>query len=306
MPRLVLFAAAALLLVALGSTPELSGEALRRIITIDYSGGQVRSANLRFGPLYYSHPDPAGIRASVSNLAIYAQNAELRAPEGILIAQAAGQRQARFEGGVRVTRGRLTAQGPELIYSEATGLGVIKGAVEIVVAPRDEGEEPALISASEASFEVDTEVSTSRGEVRLASGRSTAAAEEVVFEEQRDLAKLTSSQQVRMVRVDEEGRELIITADEIRVLTADDRLLASGNVVLLSGDTRSRGDTIFFDDRASRALILGSPAEAVNEADGTRTTGAVLEQRTDLDAVRVYSAPIDFAAEDFALLSEQN
>jgi len=135
MPRLVLFAAAALLLVALGSTPELSGEALRRIITIDYSGGQVRSANLRFGPLYYSHPDPAGIRASVSNLAIYAQNAELRAPEGVLIARAAGQRQARFEGGVRVTRGRLTAQGPELIYSEATGLGVIKGAVEIVVAP---------------------------------------------------------------------------------------------------------------------------------------------------------------------------
>ncbi len=291
--------AAVWLLVALGSAPE------KRIITIDFSGGTQRSANLRFGPLYYHHPDPEGIRATVSNLAIYAQNAELRAPEGVLIAQAAGQRQARFEGGVRVTRGRLSAHGPELVYSEATGLGVISGAVEIVIAPRDEGQEPALISASEVSFEVDAEVSTSRGDVRLTSGRSAAAAEAVVFEERRDLAKLTSSQQVRIVRVDEEGRELIITADEVRVLTADDRLLASGDVVLVSGDTRSRGDTVFFDDNASRALILGSPAEAVNEADGTRTTGAVLEQRTDLDAVRVHSAPIDFAADDFALTGER-
>lgn len=300
MAKVALVAAATLLLVALAVAQEE-----RRIITIDYSGGTQRSVNLRYGPLQYSHPDPEGIVATVSNLTIYAQNAELRAPEGVLIAQAVGQRQASFVGGVRVTRGRLTARGPELVYSEATGLGVLFGAVEIVIAPRNEGDEPARITAAEVSFEVDTEVSVSRGGVKLRSGRSTAEADEVIYEEERDLARLTSAQQARIVRVDEAGDELIITADEIRVLTGEDRLLARGNVLLVSGNTRSSGDTVFFDDGASRALILGSPAVAVNEADGTRTSGAVLEQRTDLDAVRVYSDPIDFSVDDFALHSER-
>ena len=299
MRRLVTLTVAAMLALTLAQeVPE------RRIITIDSSGGTQRG-NLQYGPIHYSHPDPDGIKATVSSLAIFAQEAELAGPEGVLLSQAQGERDATFTGGVRVERGRLTAHGPDLAYSEASGIGLLNGPVEIVIAPRDEADEPVSIAADEASFDVDTDVSTSRGAVELISGRSTAGAEEAVYEEDRDLAKLVSEgAQVTMVRVDDDGEELVITADDVRVLTAEDRLLAQGNVTLVRGNTTSTGDTVFFDDEASRALILGSPAEAVNEVEGTRTSGGVLEQRTDIDAVRVYSDPIDFAESDFLLTAE--
>jgi lipopolysaccharide export system protein LptA len=276
----------------------------RRIITIDSSGG-TQSGNLQYGPIRYQHPEIDGIRATVSTLTIFAQEAELRAPEGVLLSRAQGEREATFLNGVRLERGRLTATGPSLHYSEATGIGLLEGPVEIAIAPRDEGEDPVAIRADTASFDVDSDVSESRGNVELTSGRSRAHAQETIYEEERDLAKLVSAgEQVRIVRVDEGGDELVIVADEVRVLTGEDKLLARGNVTLTSGNTISRGDTVFFDDEASRALILGSPAVAENDADGTRTTGAVLEHRTDIDAVRVYSAPLDFAEADFRLSSE--
>jgi lipopolysaccharide export system protein LptA len=276
----------------------------RRLITIDSSGG-TQSGNLQYGPIRYQHPDVDGIRATVSTLSIFAQEAELRAPEGMLLSRAQGKREATFLNGVRVERGRLTATGPNLHYSEATGLGHLEGPVEIAIAPRDEGDDPVAIRADEASFDVDSDVSESRGNVELTSGRSRAVAQEAIYEEERDLAKLVSAgEQVRIVRIDDNGDELVIVADEVRVLTGDDRLLARGSVTLTSGNTVSRGDTVFFDDEASRALILGSAAVAENEVDGTRITGAVLEHRTDIDAVRVYSAPLDFAEADFRLSSE--
>lgn len=302
MQRLLRLAGLALLALLLTVGAQ---ELERRIITIEAPGGS-STGNIRTGPIHFSHPDPEGVVATVSTLTIYAQNATLEAPEGRLMNEARGEREASFEGGVRVARGRLSATGPGLVYSEATGFGVLGGPASIVVTPRDEGEDEVTITADEATFDVDTETSTSRGNVNLVSGRSSAEAEAVVFEEERELARLwDEGGQVSLVRAGDDG-DLIITADEVRVLTADDRLLATGNVTLRSGDTVSSGDTVYFDDETSRAEILGSPAVSVNEADGVRVSGARLEHRTDLDVVQVLdeTAPANFDESDFAMLSE--
>lgn len=294
----------ALLLLAAAALVALAQEVQeKRIISIDSSGG-TQSGNLRFGPITYEHPDPEGIVATVSTLTIYSHRAELRGPEGeqVALTEARGRRTATFAGGVRVTRGRLEAKGPELAYSEANGLGTLTGGITIHVAPREEDDDPVDISASEAEFDVDTDVSVSRGEVELVSGNQRAAAETLVYEEDRDLGCLSSEgAQVRATRTEEDGDELTITADEICTLTNEDRLLARGNVILENGDVTSEGDTIFFDDPASRALVLGNPAVSRNAADGVVTRGAVLEQRTDLDAVRVYSDPVPFDEAAFEL-----
>ncbi len=283
-----------------------------RIINIDFSGGSQRSESLRFGPLVYTHPDPEGLVATVSNLTIYAQNAQLSAPEEVLIAQAEGQREAEFTGGVRVVRGRLTATGPDLVYSEATGLGVMPSETAIVVTPAEEGPEedrvPVNISANEVTFDVDTDTSISRGDVTLVNGNQSAQAQELTFEEGRDLARLSSqSEQVTARRESEDG-VLTITADVIRTNTANDTLLATGNVTIVDGDITSTGDTVYFNDEASRAEVIGSPARSVNEAQGVTLTGARLEQRTDLDVVRVLdeSVPAEFDPAQFSLTNEGN
>ena len=184
-PKFLLLAVFLVLALAFAQSEE-------RIITIDFSGGSQSAPDLRYGPFVYTHPEPEGIVATVSNLTIYAPNAELAAPEGVLIAEAEGQRTASFADGVRVERGRLEADGPGLIYSETTGLGVMSGPAAVVVAPTDEEDDPVNIGADEVTFDVDTDVSTSRGNVTLESGNQSAVAEELVFEEERNLAKLTS------------------------------------------------------------------------------------------------------------------
>ena len=281
--------------------------AAERIITITYSGGNRSAPDLRYGPYSYTHPDPLGIVATVSNLTIYAPEAELSAPEGVLIAEAEGERQASFEGGVQVERGRLTADGPQLTYSEATGLGVLTGNVNITVSAREEGNDPVQISAEQAEFDVDTDTSVSSGGVQLNNGNQSAESEELIFEEERNLAKLTSEGgQVVMRRVQDDGDELVITADVGRALTESDKLLAAGNVTVVDGDIVSTGDTVYYDDENSTAIVIGSPARSENRADGTVTTGGTLLQRTDIDAVRLYSDALDFEEADFLLTSEQN
>ncbi len=281
-----------------------------RIINIDFSGGSQRSESLRYGPLVYTHPDPEGLVATVSNLTIYAQNAQLSAPEEVLIAQAEGQREAEFTGGVRVERGRLTATGPDLVYSESTGLGVMPSNTDIVVTPAEEGPEedsaPVNISANEVTFDVDTDTSVSRGDVTLTNGNQSAQAQELTFEEGRDLARLSSEGEQVTARRESEDGVLTITADVIRTNTADDTLLATGNVTIVDGDITSTGDTVYFNDEASRAEVIGSPATSVNEAQGVTLTGARLEQRTDLDVVRVLdeTVPAEFDPAQFSLTNE--
>ena len=111
----------------------------QRIITITYDGGTRNSPDLRYGPYIYEHPKKDGLEAKVSNLEIFAQRGELRAPKGVLIAEAEGEREASFTGGVRVERGRLTATGSALTYSEQTGRGVMPQKTAIVVQPAKKG-----------------------------------------------------------------------------------------------------------------------------------------------------------------------
>ncbi len=280
----------------------------KRIITIDSSGGTQRG-NLRFGPIIYEHPDVDGIVSTVSNLTIFSQMAELQAPEGMLIAQAKGERTASFKDGVRVTRGRLEAKGPELGYSEKTGLGLLTGRADIVIEPNKEDEDPVFITTDEVEFDVDTDQSISRGNVDLENGNQSAIADELLFEEDRNLGRLRSEQeQVTITRRDDEGELLFITADEIRVLTDNKRLFARGNVTVVDGGITSTGHTVFFDDEASRAEIIGDPARSIDEEEGFELTGDRLEQRTDIDAVSIIDAsvPSDFDVETFRLRDEQD
>ncbi|ADI16049.1 LptA/OstA family protein [Truepera radiovictrix] len=261
-----------------------------RLITITYDGGTRSSPDLRYGPYLYEHPEPDGIVAQVSNLTIYTQRGELRAPEGVLIGEAEGQREASFDGGVRVERGRLTATGEALHYSEATGRGVMPERTEIIVTPETEEDDEVVIFTDEVTFDVDTDTSVSRGNVTLTSGNQGAEAEELIFEEGRDLAVLASAGgQVTVQRENDDGTFLTITADEVRVLTAEDTLLGVGNVTIVDGDTTTTGDLVFYDDAASRAEVIGNPAVSVDEAFGSRVTGGRLEQRTDINAVRQLS-----------------
>ena len=278
-----------------------------RIIRIEFADGTT-SGNIRFGPITYEHPDPQGITATVSNLTILSQHAILAVPQEdqdeVFLSDAEGSREATFTGGVLVTRGRLEASGPGLAYSEATGLGVLEGPADIFIAAGAEDEEEVNITAGEVEFDVDTDMSTSRGEVLLVSGNQTASAALLVYAEERSLGVLTAEgEQVRIVRLDEDGGELVITADEVRVLTDDEMLWARGNVTVLDGDITSTGDEVFFDDEASRAEVLGSPAKSNDAGAGVELTGDRLEHRTDLGVVSIIDAsqPSEFAVNMFAL-----
>lgn len=281
----------------------------RRIIVIETDGGTV-SGNIRFGPIRYEHPDPEGVRATVSNLLIFAQNATLAVPEELgemLLADAQGQREAAFEGGIRVERGRLEAVGPELTYSEATGLGVLDGGAAIVIAPSAEGDDPTDVSAETVEFDVDTDRSVSRGGVLLVSGNQTARADELTFAEDQDLGRLvnlTTEGQPSITRLDDDGDELLITADEIRVLTEEKRLYAIGNVTVVDGTITSRGDTVFFDDEMDIAEVIGSPAVSVDEANGFRLEADRIQQDIAFDVVEAIDAsvPSEFSATPFEFL----
>jgi lipopolysaccharide export system protein LptA len=311
-PHLIAMALVAAALIVLGTfgaaqADEAASDASleRRLITIDSSGGTQRG-NLRFGPIVYEHPEPDGIVATVSTLTIRAPRAELRAPDEVLLSQAQGEREADFDGGVVVTRGRLSATGDRLAYSEATGLGVLSGNVAVVIAPADEGEDEVTISAEQVTFDVDTDVSISEGRVLLVNGDQTAEAERLRFEEERDLGQLTSIEGRALVtRAGDEG-PLTIEADEIRVLTDLKALYAVGDVVVVDGPITSRGEVVFYDDEEEVAEVLGSPAVAVDEAAGIRLETDRIRQDVRFRFVEAIDAtlPTSYTAEQFALTGE--
>jgi lipopolysaccharide transport protein LptA len=287
--------------------PALDAEALeRRIITIDYSGGTARG-NLRFGPITYEHPDPTGIVATVATLTIEAGRAVLAGPADTLISQAEGQRDANFEGGVTVRRGRLVAVGDRLVYSEATGLGVLDGSAVVRIAPAREGEDEVVITATSVTFDVDTDISISEGDVRLVNGDQTATADRLVFEEARDLGQFTSSgARAEVTRAGEDG-DLRIVADEIRVLTEFSALYARGDVTVEDGPVTSRGDVVFYDDDEQIAEVIGSPATAVDTSAGVNLSTDRIRQDVRFRFVEAIDAslPTTYTAEQFALSSER-
>lgn len=277
-----------------------------RIIRIHSEGASV-SGNLRYGPHVYEHPEPDGIVATVSNLTIYSSRARLQVPEeeqgDTLLAEAEGRREAYFTGGVRVQRGRLTASGPELNYSESTGLGTLTGGARVDIAPEEEDDDPVEVDADEVEFDVDTDRSISRGDVSLVSGNQRAQADRLLYEEERDLGCLygEDGNQITLVRTDEDEGELTITADMTCVLTEDERLYAVGNVTVVDDSITSSGEEVFFDDTQSLAEIIGSPARSVDTANGIELESDRIRQDVQYDYFEAIDAsvPSDFERADF-------
>lgn len=63
------------------------------------------------------------MRGRVKDLTILAPKATLIAPKGKTMQEAEGEREARFEGGVVVRRGRVEARGPPSSTGKAPGKG---------------------------------------------------------------------------------------------------------------------------------------------------------------------------------------
>lgn len=313
--RAALAAAATVALLAAGAWAQDGGAdpapaedaSERRVITIDSSGG-TQSGNLRFGPIRYEHPDPLGIVATVSTLTIRGPAAELSAPPDTLLSRAKGERTARFEGGVEVQRGRLDATGPELVYQESTGLGVLTGGVDVAIAPDDPDGDPTRIDAASAEFDVDTDRSVSRGEVVLVSGDQRAEADRLDYAEDLDLGVLTCQGGLcTIVRADEDG-DLVITAEEIRVLTQDERLWARGSVTVVDGDLVTTGDEVVYDDAEQLAEVTGSPARSVDEAAGVTLESDRILQDVQFDFVEAIDASqaSDIDLDDFRFPEERS
>jgi lipopolysaccharide export system protein LptA len=279
------------------------GAAGSRIIKISYEDGR-RSGNLRNGPWVYESNRPDGIVGRVGELKILASKAVLEAPEGKSMQAAEGERTATFEGGVTVTRGRLTATGPRLVYSEATGLGVLEGPARMHQEPAKEGEDPVEVQAGRMSFDVDTDISTSAGEVVLSSGNQKGWADRVYYEEERGLAVFTMEKgTVKLVRQRKDG-ELVIHAPEVRSLTRSKKLIAVGGVKLVDGDITTTGEALFYDDETGEAIVVGRPARSVNEAEGFKTSGGTLLHNVNKHRVQVYRKPFTLPAEEFKKVDE--
>jgi len=301
-----------LVLLLLLSVIVLAQDSEKRIISIDSSGG-TQTGNLRYGPIVFEHPDPEGIKAVVSNLEIYANKAELRGPETegerLTLAKAKGQRIAIFPNGVRIIRSRLEASGPVLSYNEATGLGVLTGGVDIVVSPKDETSdaEPVFINANQVEFDVDTDISISKGEVSLVNGKQKAEADELEYEEDRTLGVLSCEEICTATRLDDDGTVVTITAKEIRVLTDSNLLYATGDVTVIDANLITSGDSVFFDDEKNVAEITGSPAVSVDSTEGVTVRGDRLLQDIEYDVVEVIDASVksEFSKDSFILTREQ-
>jgi lipopolysaccharide export system protein LptA len=254
---------------------------------INIKGGQV-SGNPRNGPLEFS----GDFTATVQNLKIKGNKASLSAPQGSTLSESEGKRVAAFDGGVVVTRGRLTAKGPSLEYKESTGLGVLAGPTNVVQKPEKAGDDDVIITAATSTFDVDTDVSTSEGSVKLVNGRQSGASDKIVFDEKANLACLTGSKNVSLVREPKkEGQnKLTIVSKESRVLTETNLLYAVGAVTLISGNNTTTGDTLYYDDEKEIAYVTGRPAKNVNKKDGTTISGSTIINNTKLSQVKLGNA----------------
>ncbi|HWG86035.1 MAG TPA: LptA/OstA family protein, partial [Deinococcales bacterium] len=244
------------------------------------------TGNPRSGPLELS----GNVRGTVQSLEITSPQGTLAAPEGATLAEATGKRIATFTGGVKVVRGRLNANGPTLSYNEASGLGVLNGPTKIVQKPAKEGDDEVNITAGKASFDVDTNVSTSTGDVKIVSGKQSGSAETVVFDEKLDLAVMKDNRTVSLLREPRKPGEnaLRINAKESRMLTGDKTLLATGGVTLVSGDTTTTGDELFYDDDTGIAVVVGRPAKSVSGKSGNSSgiTSGAIQQNTRNNQVK--------------------
>ena len=259
--------------------------------------------DLRNGPLTYTG---SPVNATVSTLKAQAQQVVVAAPAGTPFAQAEGKRTGTFDGIVVVSRGRLTARGGKLVYSEATGLGVLSGNPSATFVPeKDDSTDPVNISAGQMSLDVDTNLSTSTGGVKLVSGDQTGRAERLVFDEDRELAQLTGTPTLtRAAKANQ--KELVISGQEVRALTKAKTLYVRGGVKLVQGTTTTTGDAVYYDDKKNVAYVVGNAVSVDSKSKATLRAPAsgYLEQRTDLGRVSVKNSKFTIPTAQFKLRGE--
>ena len=262
--------------------------------------------DLRNGPYNYTGKAGAAVKATVGTVSIAAPQASMKAPAGTPMANAEGKRSADFTGGVTVLRGRLTARGAALNYSEATGQGVLTGTPSAVFTPEKKGDDPVNIAAANMSLDVDTNMSTSTGNVKLVSGVQTGRADKVVFDEGKELGLLTGNMSLSRAAT-AKAKELNVVGTEARILTKGKLLYVVGKVKLTQGTSTTTGDAVYYDDARNVAYVVGN-AVSVDSKTGTtvraRASGA-LEQRTDLGRVRAVDAGFTIPTAQFKLSGEK-
>lgn len=277
---------------------------VNRILKFDTSAQF--QGNLRNGPYNYTGKGGNPVKASVGTISLSAPSVIFRAPTSQSIAAAEGKRSADFSGGVTVLRGRLTAKGAALNYSEASGQGVLTGSPSAVFAPNKQGEDPVDISATSMSLDVDTNMSTSTGKVKLVNGVQTGNADKVVFDETRELGVLSGNMTLERAAT-AKAKALNIAGTEARVLTKGKLLYVTGKIKLTQGTSVTTGDAVYYDDAKNVAYVVGN-AVSTDSKNGTtvraRPNGA-LEQRTDLGRVRALDGGFAIPAAQFKLNGEK-
>ncbi|MXV21965.1 LptA/OstA family protein [Deinococcus xianganensis] len=288
-----------LALLALSAPVLAQTDAGKRLIIIE---GAPRG-DVRNGPLTFPI---SPVKARVGTLNIEASQAVLAAPKGTALIEAKGKRTADFTGNVKVTRGRLTATGNALAYSEATGQGVLNGSASATFTPDKNDGDTVTIKAAQMSLDVDNDRSTSTGGVTLSNGVQNGKADKLVFDEQRELALLTGSPSLtRAAKANQ--KELIITGQEVRALTKTKTLYVRGGVKLVQGTTTTTGDAVYYDDRKNVAYVVGNAVSVDSKSKVTVKAPAsgYLEQRTDLARVRALNSAYRIPTDQFKLTGEK-
>lgn len=288
-----------LALLALTAPVLAQTDAGKRLITIE---GAPRG-DVRNGPLTFTG-NP--VKAKVSTLNIEASQAVLAAPRGTALIEAKGKRTADFTGNVKVVRGRLTATGNALAYSEATGQGVLNGSASATFTPDKTDGDTVTIKAAQMSLDVDNDRSTSTGGVTLSNGTQSGKADKLVFDEQRELALLTGTPSLTRAAKGSQ-KELIITGQEVRALTKTKTLYVRGGVKLVQGTTTTTGDAVYYDDRKNVAYVVGNAVSVDSKSKVTVKAPAsgYLEQRTDLARVRALNSAYKIPTDQFKLTGEK-
>ncbi len=162
------------------------------------------------------------------------------------------------------------------------------------------------ISAGQMSLDVDNNVSTSTGSVRLTSGNQSGRAERLIFDEDKELAQLTGTPSLTRAAKGNQ-KELVMTGQEVRALTGNKTLYVRGGVRLVQGTLTTTGDSVYYDDKKNVAYVIGN---AVSVDSKTKVTvrapaSGALEQRTDLARVRALNTAYKIPAEQFKLRGEK-
>lgn len=288
------------LFTAVLATTVLAQTATKRIIEIQGSyttpGGNAKS-----GPYQYTG-NP--VKAKVSTLNIEASKVLMQAPKGVPMLQAQGKRTAEFTGDIKVTRGRLSATGEKLDYSEATGQGVLTGNPSATFVPKNDKDGPVKIKANQMSLDVDNNVSTSTGNVVLTNEEQTGKAEKLIFDEDKELAQLTGNP--TLTRAAKSNRkELVMSGDEVRALTKSKTLYVKGGVKIVQGKTVTTGDAVYYNDEKDVAYVVGNAKTTDGKTTKVAPASGHIVQRTDRGSVQVLNGKFDIPTEQFKLRGEK-